>query len=209
MQQTWRSNAIRSLNETGGFSRSLVHSCTDRPCLLLELLSQAAEIGYFQPKLVISNIEVLKHAVLTDDATVSPSMYHDSLIWRIIALGANERCLPVILLTSNSYYSYHAFMDFGFPDIFVSRETFGWSVQEAKMHMVPDDYFSNSEVGLLYAQRDPSLIRPVSRGIQRCLVRWLVQEQMQMSPNNLLEFKWQRAFRGRSYRHLMLQLGYK
>ncbi|KAM7273273.1 hypothetical protein ACFE04_027937 [Oxalis oulophora] len=144
MQQTWRSNAIRSLNETGGFSRSLVHSCTDWPCLLLELLSQAAEIGYFQPKLVINNIEVLKHAVLTDDATVSPSMYHDSLIWRIIALGANERCLPVILLTSNSYYSYQAYTDFGFPDIFVSRETFGWSVQEAKTHMVPD-YFSSSE----------------------------------------------------------------
>ncbi|KAM7272782.1 hypothetical protein ACFE04_028824 [Oxalis oulophora] len=239
----------------------------------------------------ISAAALWDRAVLTDNATVSPSMYHDSLIWRIIALGANERCLPVILLTSNSDYSYQAYMDFGFPDIFASRETFGWSVQEAKMHMVPD-YFSNSEkfaidaqsgkilkdklrfgapwrhppqtddpdtclewaklqladfvqsyfntefgiitlrqvnylgdcsleifddpsanalleVGLLYAQRDPSLIRPVSRGIQRCLVRWLVQEQMQMSPNNLLEFKWQRAFRGRSYRHLMLQLGYK
>lgn len=61
-----------------------------------------------QPKLVINNIEVLRKAILTDDSTVCGSMYHDSLIWRIIALGVNERCLPVILVTSDrlgpSYY---------------------------------------------------------------------------------------------------------
>ncbi|XP_021890157.1 LOW QUALITY PROTEIN: uncharacterized protein LOC110808852 [Carica papaya] len=355
VQQEWRANAISHLNKTGGFSRSLAHSCTDWPCLLLELLSQAAEIDYFQPKLVINNIEVLKNASLADDLTVCPSIYHDSLIWRIIALGANERCLPIILVTSDSYYSYQAFVDFGFPDIFVSRETFGWTPQEAKMHVV-DDYFSNSEwtviadvlgsnarhlfelyalkqssyyqrlmddkantfedivdaylaylqvtvvnpamdrallflqkfaldaqsgriskdklrfgapwrhplltkdpvinrewanilgrdfvqsliitimasflqinyladysleilddpaatallqVGLLYAQRDPSFIRPVSRGIERCLARWLVQERMQMSSWKMLQCLWQRVIRGRSYRHLMLQVGYK
>jgi hypothetical protein len=48
VQQGWRSNAIAHLNRTGGFSRSLAHSCTDWPCLLLELLSQAAEIDHFQ-----------------------------------------------------------------------------------------------------------------------------------------------------------------
>lgn len=48
VQQEWRANAISHLNKTGGFSRSLAHSCTDWPCLLLELLSQAAEIDYFQ-----------------------------------------------------------------------------------------------------------------------------------------------------------------
>lgn len=56
---------------------------------------------YVQPKLVINNIEVLRNAILTDDSLVSGSMYHDSLIWRIIALGANEQCLPVIFATSN------------------------------------------------------------------------------------------------------------
>ncbi|KAL3754577.1 hypothetical protein ACJRO7_001770 [Eucalyptus globulus] len=317
------------LNRTGGFSRSLAHSCTDWPCLLLELLSQAAELDHFQPKLAIINIDVLRHAILTDDSSVSASMYHDSLIWRIIALGANERCLPVILVTSDSYYSYRAFMDFGFPDIFISRETFGWTLQEAKMHMVAN-FFNNSEwlvisevlwsnprhlfelytlmqshfynrviseknrtfedivdaylaylqvtselavyrfrfgapwrhppsddnptlnlewaklqlldfvqslinaefgvnyfadcsleifddpsavalieVGLLYTQRDPSFIHPVSRGIQRCLVRWLVQEPMQLSFQSSLKYLWQRVFRVRSYRHLMLQEGYK
>lgn len=351
MQQGWRACAIAHLNRTGGFSRSLANSCTDWPCLLLELLSKAAEIDYFQPKLVINNIEVLKKAILVDDSMVSGPMYHDSLIWRIVALGANERCLPIMLATSDSYYSYQAYWDFGFPDIFISRENFGWAPQEAKMHMV-NDYFSQSEwtviievlgpnprhlfelyalkqssyyqkvledkastfedivdaylaylqvtvvnpamdkaleflqkfandaksgkipkdrlrfgspwkhpsklddptqcqqwaklqlldfvqslintefgvnylgdcsfeifddpctvalleVGLLYAQRDPSFIRPISIGIQRCLVRWLVQERMKMSLQNLLQFLWQRIIRGRSYRHLMLQVGYK
>lgn len=351
MQQGWRACAIAHLNRTGGFSRSLANSCTDWPCLLLELLSKAAEIDYFQPKLVINNIEVLKKAILVDDSMVSGPMYHDSLIWRIVALGANERCLPIMLATSDSYYSYQAYWDFGFPDIFISRENFGWAPQEAKMHMV-NDYFSQSEwtviievlgpnprhlfelyalkqssyyqkvledkastfedivdaylaylqvtvvnpamdkaleflqkfandaksgkipkdrlrfgspwkhpsklddptqcqqwaklqlldfvqslintefgvnylgdcsfeifddpctvalleVGLLYAQRDPSFIRPISIGIQRCLVRWLVQERMKISLQNLLQFLWQRIIRGRSYRHLMLQVGYK
>lgn len=54
-----------------------------------------------QPKLVINNIDVLRNATLNDDSSVCASMYHDSLIWRIIALGANERCLPVILVTSD------------------------------------------------------------------------------------------------------------
>lgn len=64
------------------------------------------------------------------------------------------------------------------------------------------------EVGLLYAQRDPSFFRPISKGIQRCLARWLVQERMQLSYQNLLQYLWQRIIRGRSYRHLMLQVGY-
>ncbi|XVF31806.1 hypothetical protein REPUB_Repub17cG0024700 [Reevesia pubescens] len=144
VQQRWRSNTIADLDRSGWFSRSLANSCTDWPCLLLELLSQAAEIDHFQPKLVINNVEIIRNAMLTDDSTVCGSMYHDSLIWRIIALGANERCLPVVLVTSDSYYSYRAFMDFGFPDIFISRETFGWTPQEAKMHMVTD-YFTHAE----------------------------------------------------------------
>ncbi|KAF8016733.1 hypothetical protein BT93_H2069 [Corymbia citriodora subsp. variegata] len=329
LQHRWRSKAIAHLNRTGGFSRSLAHSCTDWPCLLLELLSQAAELDHFQPKLVINNIDVLRHAILTDDSSVSASMYHDSLIWRIIALGANERCLPVILVTSDSYYSYKAFMEFGFPDIFISREwlviaevlgsnprhlfelytlkqsnfynrvisdknstiedtvdaylaylqittvnpamdkalkilqnfaadvrcgripkdrlRFGapWrhppsddnpttNLEWAKLQLLDFvkslinaefgvNYFADCsleifddpsavaliEVGLLYTQRDPSFIRPVSRGIQRCLVRWLVQERMQLSFQSSLKYLWQRVFRGRSYHHLMLQEGYK
>lgn len=48
VQQKWRANAIADLNRSGGFSRSLANSCTDWPYLLLELLSQAAEIDHFQ-----------------------------------------------------------------------------------------------------------------------------------------------------------------
>ncbi|RVW45340.1 hypothetical protein CK203_113677 [Vitis vinifera] len=75
---------------------------------------KAAKIGFFQPKLIINNIDVLRHAILTDD----------------------------------SYYSYQAYLDFGFPDIFISRETFGWTPQEPKLHMVTD-YFSHSELAVI------------------------------------------------------------
>ncbi|KAL6316009.1 hypothetical protein AAG906_015425 [Vitis piasezkii] len=148
VQRGLRANAVAHLNLSGSYSRSSANSATDWPCLLLELLSQAAKIGFFQLKLIINNIDVLRHAILTDDSTVCASMYHDTLLWRIIALGVNERCLPVVLVTSNSYYSYEAYLDFGFPDIFISRETFGWTPQEAKLHMVTD-YFSHSELAVI------------------------------------------------------------
>lgn len=48
LHQQWRANAVAHLNRAGGFSRSLANSSTDWPCLLLELLSAAAEIDYFQ-----------------------------------------------------------------------------------------------------------------------------------------------------------------
>lgn len=264
-----------------------------------------------------------------------------------MALGADKLCLPVILVTSDSYYSYEAFLEFGYMEIFISRETFGWTPQEAKMHLVTD-YFSHSEwkviaevlgpnprhlfelyalkqsnyyqkptedkastfvdivdayiaylqitvvnpaldealeilqkfavdvyngkvsedrlrfgapwrhppqiddpklrmewaklqlmdfvqslantefgvnyridyseeifddpstfallqVGLLYAQRDPPFLRPISKGIQRCLVRWLAQQWMQLNFHNWIHFVWHRMIRGRYYRHLMVQ----
>lgn len=165
-------------------------------------------------------------------------------------------------------------------DVFISREAFGWTPQEAQMHMVTD-YFSHSEwkviaevlgpnprhlfelyalkqnnhlhttaadrastfedivdaylaylqvnyridyseeifddpsalallqVGLLYAQRDPPFFRPISRGIQRCLVRWLVQQRMELSFPQLIRFQWHRIIRGRFYRHLMVQVDSK
>ncbi|KAL6316027.1 hypothetical protein AAG906_015443 [Vitis piasezkii] len=71
-----------------GYSRSSANSAADWPCLLLELLSQAAKIAY---------------------------------------------------------------LDFRFPNIFISRETFGWTPQDlwmAKLHMVTD-YFSHSELAVV------------------------------------------------------------
>lgn len=349
MQEGWRKEAVREMNRTGRFSRPLANSATDWPCLLLDVLSGAAEVDFFQPKLVLNNVDVLRKATCKDDTMVPAAMYHDSLIWRVIALGANEQCLPVIMSTSDGYYSSQAFVDFGFPNIFISRETFGWTPQEAKLHMVPE-FFSEkewkvvdevlgtnprqlseiymlkqnadstgvlhdqnieeiidiylahlqvsvvnpameaalgmvqkfasdvregkvpenrlsfgapwrhppqggnpdasykwakiqlmdfvqsfvntefgvnyladdsleifddpaalamSEVGLLYQQRDPSFMRPITRGIQRCLARWLVQQRLQLSFQESIAFLWQRAIRGRSYRHLMKEVGYK
>jgi hypothetical protein len=74
-------------------------------CLVVIWLNEAlllfCDLQIEQPKLVINNIEVLKKAILVDDSMVSGPMYHDSLIWRIVALGANERCLPIMLATSD------------------------------------------------------------------------------------------------------------
>ncbi|KAL6311184.1 hypothetical protein AAG906_025773 [Vitis piasezkii] len=130
VQQGWRANAVAHLNLSSGYSRSSANSATDWPCLLLELLSQAAKIG---------------------------------LLWKIIALGVNERCLPVVLVTSDSYYSYQAYLDFRFPNIFISRETFGWTPQEAKLHIVTD-YFSHSELAViadLYALKQSNYYQKV------------------------------------------------
>lgn len=349
MQEGWRKEAVREMNRTGRFSRPLANSATDWPCLLLDVLSGAAEEDFFQPKLVLNNVDALRKAICEDDTMVPAAVYHDSFIWRVIALGANEQCLPVIMSTSDGYYSSQAFVDFGFPNIFISRETFGWTPQEAKLHMV-SEFFSEQEwkvvdellgpnprqlceiymlkqkangpevlhdtnieeiidtylahlqvsvvnpamqtalsmvqkfasdvregkvpenrlsfgapwrhppradnpdmcykwakiqlmdfvqsfvntefglnyladdsleilddpaavammeVGLLYQQRDPSFVRPITRGVQRCLARWLVQQRLELTVQESISFSWQRVVRGRSYRHLMKEVGYK
>ncbi|XP_062199634.1 uncharacterized protein LOC133902073 [Phragmites australis] len=349
MQEGWRKEAVMEMNRTGLFSRSLANSATDWPCLLLDVLSGAAEEDFFQPKLVLNNVDVLRKANCEDGTMVPAAMYHDSFIWRVIALGANEQCLPVIMSTSDGYYSSQAFVDFGFPNIFISRETFGWTPQEAKLHMV-SEFFSEQEwkvvdevlgpnprqlseiymlkqkanspevlhdgnieeiidtylahlqvsvvnpametalrmlqkfasdvregkvpdnrlsfgapwrhppqddnpdlsykwakiqlmdfaqsfvntefgvnyladdsleilddpaavamieVGLVYQQRDPSFMRPITRGIQRCLARWLAEQILQLNLQESIAYFWQRVIRGRSYRHLMKEVGYK
>lgn len=48
MEQEWRREAVRDMNRSGRFSRSLANSATDWPVLLVELLSQAAEVDFFQ-----------------------------------------------------------------------------------------------------------------------------------------------------------------
>jgi hypothetical protein len=48
MQEGWRKEALREMNRTGRFSRPLANSATDWPCLLLDVLSGAAEVNFFQ-----------------------------------------------------------------------------------------------------------------------------------------------------------------
>lgn len=72
LHQEWRKEAVRELNRKGGFSRSLAHSVTDWPCLLLEILSGAAESDLFQVlelkekriKRLQIRFEIIKHAFL-------------------------------------------------------------------------------------------------------------------------------------------------
>jgi hypothetical protein len=53
MQEGWRKEAVKEMNRTGRFSRSLANSATDWPCLLLDVLSGAAEEDFFQVNLVM------------------------------------------------------------------------------------------------------------------------------------------------------------
>lgn len=53
MQEGWRKEAVREMNRTGKFSRSLANSATDWPCLLLDVLSGVAEEDFFQVHLVV------------------------------------------------------------------------------------------------------------------------------------------------------------
>ncbi|XP_024047737.1 uncharacterized protein LOC102613028 isoform X2 [Citrus sinensis] len=273
MQHEWRANAIANLNRTGGFSRSLANSCTDWPCLLIDLLSQAAEIDRFQT-FGWTPQEAKMHMV-TD--------YFSNSEWTVIAevLGPNPRHLfELYALKQSNYYqkvmedrastfedivdAYLAYLQitvvnpamdkallllqkfafdakngrvledklrFGAPwrhpprtdDTILLAEWAKIQLMDFVQALVRTEFGVNYladcsleifddpaavallEVGLLYAQRDPSFMRPISRGIQRCLVRWLVLEQMKLSFWNYLQFHWQRFFRGRSYRHLMLQ----
>jgi hypothetical protein len=48
MQKGQRSESVRHLNHTGNFSRSLANMATSWPCLLIEILSEASEVGFFQ-----------------------------------------------------------------------------------------------------------------------------------------------------------------
>ncbi|CAN6476391.1 unnamed protein product [Victoria cruziana] len=144
VHEGWRAKAVENMIRTNEYSNSLANLSTNWPFLLLELLSTAAHMGYFQPKLVVNNIDILRKANLADCPMVPAALYHDSLLWRLIALGVNERFLPVILVTSDGYYSHQAFMDFGYSELFISRESFGWMPKEAKMHLV-HGLFSEAE----------------------------------------------------------------
>jgi hypothetical protein len=68
IQQGFRVNAIANMNRTGEFSRSLTHSSTDWPVLLLDLLSQAAEIDHFQVLLSAIHNNVKINYMLESDS---------------------------------------------------------------------------------------------------------------------------------------------
>eukprot|EP00249_Psilotum_nudum_P015883 c25569_g2_i1 orf=416-2212(+) len=349
IQVKWRKAAGTFLKQKGSISKSFADSTTSWALLLVLLLSRAAVKNYFQPKLVIDSFDIMRKAVAspTDGYIIDGRTYHDSLLLQLIKLAVNESCMPIILISSDSYYSWQIYEDFGAPDILISREVYGWTPQEAKSHLVPktfsedewqvitgvlgsnprhlvelqalkqslpfdrllvevggsvedcidiylgylqvsavdpamdaaigilekfaDDawkgkiarswifrhgapwrhppkcsqfekrnhwarlqlmdyvealskaefgvnYLGESgkeiledpstaallEVGLLYQQKDPSYIRPISHGIKRCLIRWLVKEKLQWTPMDRIQYYWHRLVRGRSYRHLMV-----
>lgn len=87
----------------------------------------------------------------------------------------------------------------------LSNAEFGVSYLSDYSYEILDDPATQAliQVGLLYQQRDPSFLRPLSRGIQRCLVRWVIQEKSDLDTWQSINLIWHRVIRGRSYRHLM------
>ncbi|KAF6175270.1 hypothetical protein GIB67_030488 [Kingdonia uniflora] len=223
VHQSWRANAIADLNRIGGYSRSLVHSCTDWPYLLVELLSVTAETDYFQtfgwtPK------EAKMHLVTDYFSESEDHAGHQREYFRrhsrgIISISSSWKNLLRFVApwrhpprttnpTLRSEWAKIQLLDF--VQSLVNAE-FGINYfTDRRLEFLEDPCATAMmEVGLLYKQRDPPYIRPVFRGIQRCLVRWLVQERMQMNFWQSLKYRWQRVIRGRSYRHLMREVGYK
>ncbi|CAK9204356.1 unnamed protein product [Sphagnum troendelagicum] len=347
MQEGWRTAAGSARRSRGAIPKGAADAAVSWPMLLINLLSWATQENRFQPKLVINAMDVMRNAAL-DQGGVDGAAYHDSLLMKVVTMGVTHGCLPIILVSSDSYYSWQIGEDFGDNNVFVSCEFFGWTAKEAAVHLVPDFFtaddwkvvadvlgpnpqhlvelhtiqqsqsfveqvtsndsvniedcidiylayiqvtvvdpamdaavallenfadkairgnidsqllqhgapwrhppkvYNNSrekqqhwaqlqlmdciealaytefgvnylggglellddpaalallQVGLLYQQRASPYIRPTSRCILRCLVRWLVRKKFGLSVADRLRYKWHRVVRGRSYRHLML-----
>lgn len=297
-----------------------------------------------QPKLVINGLEVLRNASMVMGG-LDGSLFHDGFLLQLVNNSLTQGSFPVILVSSDSYYSWQLDDDFGSTETFISNEIFGWTPNEAALHLVPSVFtadewkvvvavlgsnprhsvellhlrhskafsermkdddaldiedcidlylaylqvtavdpamytalglleqfadkamkgdidsnllqhgapwrdfprnddkerrqqwariqmidfvqaFTDTEfgvnylggdlellddpaaralvqVGLLYQQRAPPFVRPTSRGILRCLTRWLVKQKLHLESSEKLRYKWHRLIRGRSYRHLM------
>ncbi|CAK9204371.1 unnamed protein product [Sphagnum jensenii] len=347
MQEGWRTAAGSARRSRGAIPKGAADAAVSWPMLLINLLSWATQENRFQPKLVINAMDVMRNAAM-DQGGVDGAAYHDSLLMKVVTMGVTQGCLPIILVSSDSYYSWQIGEDFGDNNVFVSCEFFGWTAKEAAVHLVPDFFtaddwkvvadvlgpnpqhlvelhtiqqsqsfvkqvksndsvniedcidiylayiqvtvvdpamdaavallenfadkairgnidsqllqhgapwrhppkvYNNSrekqqhwaqlqlmdciealaytefgvnylggglellddpaalallQVGLLYQQRASPYIRPTSRCILRCLVRWLVRKKFGLSVADRLRYKWHRVVRGRSYRHLML-----
>ncbi|KAK1291305.1 hypothetical protein QJS10_CPB17g00279 [Acorus calamus] len=233
MHSSWRASAVAHLKRMGGVSTPLAHSSTDWPCLLLELLSSAAGMGIFQPKLVLDNIEVLRKATSTDESMIPAGIVMEDSRGNIqdtvdaylaylqgvadkdqvnVVNPAMESALVILQKFASDARNEDPLVSLQWAKLQLMdyiqsliKTGFGVNYLSDFSFEILDDPATVAmlEVGLLYAQRDRPYIRPISRAIQRCLVRWLVQEQIQMSFKDSVRYRWHRIIRGRSYRHLM------
>lgn len=133
VQEEWRSR---------GPGRGAADAATAWSVLMIDLLSAAAEKGRFEPKLVIHGIELLRQAPGLGAGrrkrlrhVVSGAQFHDHLV---LKLTERAKTLPVILTTSDGYYSSDFDTEQKFLDERVTPfEYFGWTGVEASVHLVP------------------------------------------------------------------------
>jgi hypothetical protein len=86
---------------------------------LINFVTIAGAFG--QPKLVINAMDVMRNAAV-DQGGVDGAAYHDSLLMKVVTMGVTQGCLPIILVSSDSYYSWQIGEDFGDNNVFVSCE---------------------------------------------------------------------------------------
>eukprot|EP00897_Mesotaenium_endlicherianum_P008063 jgi/Mesen1/7285/ME000373S06353 len=93
-----------------------------------------------QPKLVINGVDVLRRAQpATGGRQLSPTgaAFHDSFLTRLVRTAASYTSLPVLLVSSDSYYADKVHEDMGSLHAFLPHEVFGWTPAEAAAHLVP------------------------------------------------------------------------
>ncbi|KAL3684319.1 hypothetical protein R1sor_002341 [Riccia sorocarpa] len=343
IQERWRTS---SPPRRGVIAKAPADAATSYAIFLLRLISGSVQEGKFQPKLIINNLDLMRKAAPENpEESLHGALYHDSLLMQVSKLGFNHGCIPLIMVSSDSYYSLQLFEDHADDNTFISQEMLGWTPKEAAVHLVPavfegpewkvinsvlgsnvrhlrelhsiwhhpsfleileensgnaiedciDFYLGylqvtavdpameaavkylemfaadaaaakisrsrlkygtpwrhpprNSEiqrrwarlqlvdyiqaladtdfavnyreekaleflddpctdallqVGLFYKQREPPYLRPISRGIARCLVRWYVRERINFSLTEEMAYRWHRLIRGRYYRQLIV-----
>ncbi|BFI24425.1 hypothetical protein MPTK2_1g11420 [Marchantia polymorpha subsp. ruderalis] len=346
IHENWKIPSKQQLKSEGIVSKAPADAATSYSILLLRLISGSVREGTFQPKLIINNLGLMRKAAPENpEDGLHGALYHDSLLMQITKLGFSEGCIPIISVSSDSYYSRKLFEDHGNDHAFISQETLGWTPKEAAIHLVPtifeepewkvintvlgsnvrhlkelhsiwhhpsfwelleensgnaiedcidlylgylqvtaidpsmeaasklletfaqdvaagkisrsrlkhgvpwrhpprtpqyqrrwarlqlldyiqaladtdfavnhqeekaqeflDDPSTDAllQVGLLYKQREPPYLRPITRGVARCLVRWYVKERLQLTMAEDVMYKWHRFVRGRYYRQLIV-----
>ncbi|GBG77950.1 hypothetical protein CBR_g25881 [Chara braunii] len=193
IQQEWR---LRSKLSGGGFEQKtswdlssgpVADALTSWSTLLINLLSGAAAQGKFQPKLMINGIDELRRAKESSSCACSGAAFHDMLVMRVLDQAVKKGCMPIILLSSDSYYSADAARDFGSVDFFESLEVFAWTPAEAAVHFCGPHLFSETQwrtivdalgahprhLSELYSMWQQSHLRNAELGIEHCLEEYL------------------------------------
>ncbi|KAL2652515.1 hypothetical protein R1flu_020643 [Riccia fluitans] len=138
IQESWRTSSQQKHPRRGIIAKVRADAATSYSIFLLRLISGSVQEGKFQPKLIINNLDLMRKATPENpEDSLHGALYHDSLLMQVSKLGYNYGCIPIVLVSSDSYYSLQLFEDHGDDNAFISHEVLGWTPKEAAVHLVP------------------------------------------------------------------------